>query len=62
MDYWSGEECGDWCVHQLVRAVRNNGLIVSSVVEHAIQLHDHSFQTVANRLDFDAGLLHSTVV
>ena len=65
MDYRtarSGDGCGDWCMQQSVRAVGDIGSITSSVVEHAIQLQNRSSQIVANLLDVDASLLHSTVV
>ena len=58
----SGEGCGDWCVQKSVRAVCDIGWIASKNVEYAMRLHDRSSQTVANRLEFDAGLSHSTVV
>ena len=53
--------CGN-CVQKTVRAVRDIGWIASKNVEYTIRLHDRNPQTVANRLYFDAGLSHSTVV
>ena len=58
----SGEECGNWCVQKSVPAVCGIGWIASKNVEDGIWLHDHSSQTFANRLDFDAGISHRTVV
>ena len=58
----SVEGYGYWCVQQSVRAVCDIGWTASKNIEDAIQLHDRSLQTIANCLDFDAGLSYSTVV
>ena len=58
----SDEGCGDWCARQSVRAVCDIGWNKSSVVKHAIRLHDGSLQTISYHINFDAGLLNVTVM